>query len=237
MMRDIEFITTKPYLLDLPDTAPRPTKNFLPNWWKNLPKFDADTSVPTVKTCPSFPDFFSQGYVIPMWADTVLRFDKESQQWSWFSGRDGDYTEWGVHHSEQMTKHVDASFMGKDVVAIFKAACPWRIKTRPGWSVYQLPLFYHFDNDFAVMPGVIDTDIHSEINQQVMFFREKEEILIKRGTPFAQYIPFKRQKISHEVRKENKKDLTEFKKQDEKFFTTFSASGEYRRVQRERDKK
>jgi hypothetical protein len=53
-------------------------------------------------------------------------------------------------------------------------------------------MFYHFEKEFSVLPGVIHTDVHHELNQQVLYHGTGGEVFIPRGTPLAQYIPFKR---------------------------------------------
>ena len=65
----------------------------------------------------------------------------------------------------------------------------------------QLPMFWHFNPNFTVAPGVIWTDIHHEINQQMMFHK-KGRIRLERGTPLAQYIPIRRETIPHAVTNE-----------------------------------
>ena len=75
---------------------------------------------------------------------------------------------------------------------VVKAVSPWKLETPPGYSVLQLPMYYHYNMDFEVLPGVIDTDYHHEMNQQMMFFRPGK-YTIKRGTPLCMFIPFKRQ--------------------------------------------
>lgn len=64
----------------------------------------------------------------------------------------------------------------------------------------QLPLTYHFDNQFSIMPGVIDTDMYYELNQQVLYFGDSEDVVIPRGTPLVLYVPFKRESLDLEIR-------------------------------------
>ena len=50
-----------------------------------------------------------------------------------------------------------------------------------GWSVWQLPMYYDFNPLFEVLPGIIWSDRHHEINQQ-MLMKRYGEFTIKRGT-------------------------------------------------------
>ena len=81
---------------------------------------------------------------------------------------------------------------------VLKPSCPWRVKTPPGWSVWQLPMTYHYNPIFETLPGIIWSDIHHEINQQ-MLMRQYGEFVIKRGTPLAMYVPYERNKYTYDV--------------------------------------
>ena len=190
----------------------------------------------SVKVCPSFSDYFSQGYIIPMWADVMLKYDKNQDYFEW-QGSD-DIFKWETHGNNQMLDYKTATFNGVEGQFVFKALCPWRIITPPGWSVLQLPLFYHFNQEWSVLPGVIDTDIHSEINQQILYHGDGKEVTIKCGDPFVLYIPFKRSdKLKHEVRYETPEENKKFDKDLLLLNQRFKPNGTYRKMQRKRDSK
>ena len=52
-------------------------------------------------------------------------------------------------------------------------------------------MYYNYSEDFEVLPGVLHTDVYHTINQQMCIFKEGE-FLIKKGTPLAMYVPYKR---------------------------------------------
>lgn len=226
----IQFISTVEGLADNEECRPRPARENTPSWWKNLPmkiyKHSInDRVIGNAKNCPAFPDYFNQGYIIPMWVDTILYYDDDGEQWKWKTASD-EY-EWDTHPNHQLLHDVPLTHNGDKVYHIFKAVSPWRAITPKGWSLIQVPLFYHYENEFVVMPGVIDTDIHSELNQQVMITVNKKEILIKRGTPFVQYIPYKRTKTSLEVRNANAEDKRLFAAQHNYLTSFFTGSRAY----------
>lgn len=195
----VKFISTVPGLSGIKDLNPRPSKEFIPPWWKEMPKgvmrenSKHSFEYKTIKMCPALPDTFSQGYVIPMWVDSIIKYNKDSDIWEWTVSNSRDFS-WDVHPPRQLLDHVSegVSFRGVDASFVFKAICPWRVITPPGYSVLQLPMFYHFEKEFSVLPGVIHTDVHHELNQQVLYHGTGGEVFIPRGTPLAQYIPFKR---------------------------------------------
>ena len=230
----IEFICKIPELMDIEECLPKPAKHFIPEWWKNIPsaKHPLDSGV---KECPGFPDFFSQGYIIPMWADSYLKYNKEMDIWSVQSSELTPPFE--IHPHGQFLDHTTAKMYGTKANIVFKANSPWNIITSPGYSVLQMPLFYHFNGDYTVLPGVVDTDIHHDMNQQVVHHSDNEEIFIKRGDPFVLYIPFKRTKYEMSVRAATEEDNKKIRKTLFNYSTSSTGQGQYRAVQRKRDKK
>ena len=228
----IQFIITVEGLETTEECLPRPAKYFIPEWFKNIPSKVEDLA--SVKYCPSFPDYFSQGYILPMWTDVKLKADKNNWNWETPTSK----VIWDAHPNIQFLNYVDASFNGVKGQHVFKSECPWRIITPPGWSVLQLPLFYNFNQEWSVLPGVIDTDIHSIINQQVLYHGDGKEVEIKMGDPFVLYIPFKRSnKLKHKILYQTDEHKKSFNEQDIKFFQKFRPNGVYRNLQRKRDKK
>ena len=226
----IQFVSTVPGLSSIEECLPKPSIKFIPEWWKGMqhvPKYHhLDEAVAgNVKNCPSFMDYFSNGYILPMWADTILYYNEETKDWAWRSS-DEKFT-YSSHNGGQYLDHVNHSFLGEDSYFIFKAQCPWRIITKPGYSTYQLPLLYHFNKDFSVLPGIRDSDTYHQINPQIVIHSNKKEIFIPRGTPLAQYIPFKREKEKINVRDAGEKDFNLFTKNDLEFATKFKGSDIY----------
>jgi hypothetical protein len=205
----IKFIATVPGLETIKDVQPVPAKDFYPQWWRKTPYHTAmNPDIGTARACPALPEYFSQGFVLPMWADTTLEHDANSTMYRWEVGRPGTPYTWSHHGDDQFLEHApNAAMQGSKVNFVFKADCPWRMVTPPGYSILQLPLFYHFNNEFSVLPGMIHTDKYHELNQQVLLHASNKSITIARGTPFVQYIPIKRESYDldvHQVTEEEK---------------------------------
>jgi len=234
-MGKIEFVSTIEGLEKIDECRPKPAKHFIPKWFKNIPNIGSMPGIPedTVKHCPSFTDYFSLGYILPMWADSILSYDDSKDCWNYRSTTIGH---WEIHGNDQFLNYVDSYFNGVKGNFVFKAISPWRIITPPGWSVLQLPLFYHFNQEWSVLPGVIDTDIHHVINQQILYHGNGKEIRIAKGDPLVLYVPFKRKDtLDLDVRFQNKKDQKNFNQKDLNFKTVLFTKGTYRKMQRERD--
>jgi len=231
VMDKIQFVSTLKNLEKIEDCLPKPAKSFIPKWFKDIPSHQDMT----VKQCPSFPDYFSQGYIVPMWSDVRLAMNPESMEYGWSSPLKDTLIE--VHTNNQFIDHVQPYFQDSHGKFVFKAVCPWKIITPPGWSVLQLPLFYHFNREWSVLPGVLDTDIYHNINQQILYHGNGETIEIKRGDPLALYIPFERsKKLELEIRTANEEDINRFDLIDLNLFSKFPPNGTYREMQRNRDK-
>jgi hypothetical protein len=223
----VKFVPLVDGLETVEESRPRPAREFIPKWWKSVPvdAYPVEGSVfptlPTVKVCPSFPDYFTQGYILPMWADTTLWHDEESGEWKWNCGTSNSGFEIFWHPKEQFLDHVSGSFFGNKATFTFKFITPWRALTAPGYSLLQLPMFFHQDDGFSVVPGVLETDVFSSLNLQVLYYGDKKEIFIPRGTPLVQYIPIKKEKLIFEVSAASREDKKLIRSQDLKIRTVF----------------
>lgn len=163
---------------------------FFPDWFKKLkshPEEYGKTFVGTVKSCPSFVDFYRHGYVVPLWCDLRVTI-REDYSWGWQSPSElFQFTE----HSRMQYKNWIPENAQENIKLVLKANCPWRCKTEKGYMLMQQPLYYHFNDTFEVLPGFIDSDRYHEINQQ-MVFKKFGEFFIPRGTPLAIYYVIKR---------------------------------------------
>ncbi len=191
----------------LENIAPVQTSShFIPDWWQKVPHWQDDEvkeanktdnigNKGTVRRCPAIPEFMGMGFTVPLWCDVRIEiFDDGS--WKWNSpAKEFHFDSHGPSQfHDWVPKHARPTI-------ILKPQCPWRVKTPPGISMLQLPMFWHFNPNFTVAPGVIWGDIHHEINQQMMFHK-KGVFNLQRGTPLAQYIPIRRENIPHAVTNE-----------------------------------
>ena len=179
-----------------------PAKEYVPDWWKKVERM-IDNKLDnkgTVRNCPSFPEYITQGFVVPLWCDLHLEVHHDS--WKWKSPE--KLFTFNNHPGEQfrdwLPKHVQ-----DNTSMVLKPNCPWRVKTPPGWSVWQLPMIYHYNPVFETLPGIIWSDIHHEINQQ-MLIKQYGQFFIPRGTPLAMYVPYERNKYTYDVSGPNVKN-------------------------------
>jgi hypothetical protein len=192
----IEYWTTVQGLETVNEIKPQSLKNYIPEWWKSIPSGGR-----TARNCPSFTDVFSSAYVLPMWCDTKIIRDNNTVRWETpFS-----IYEWHYHSNDQFLDY-SPTFLKEKVWAVMKPISPWHARTTKGYSIYQMPVFYDFNEDFSAIPGIIHTDVYHELNPQILMYSDKKEFMIKRGTPLAIHFPFKRSKVSLSTRYMNKED-------------------------------
>ena len=178
-----------------------PAKEYIPDWWKKVERMITSLNDKgTVRHCPSFPEYITQGFVVPLWCDLHINIEHEKFEWhtpegmfTFTSHSDAQFRDWAPKHVKDNTSMV------------LKPNCPSRVKTPPGWSVWQLPMYYEFNPLYEVLPGIIWSDIHHEINQQ-MLMKKYGEFVIKRGTPLAMYVPYERNKYTYDVSGPNVKN-------------------------------
>lgn len=190
--KKIEFWCDVDGLSLLDEVKPRPAKEFFPKWIKQAKKnevYNPEHRIPdaTISKCPMPAEYLTQGYIIPMWCDTVLGHNEKGWYWRTSSTK----FKWDIHPDNQfidyLPNHMHNYF-------VFKAISPWFLKTPKGWSVYQQPLFYYFQEDWQIVPGTFKTDFYYDLNQHILI-KKNSEIFIPRGTPFVWYIPYKREKL------------------------------------------
>lgn len=234
----VRFVSTVRGLTTLEDCTPKPAKHFTPTWWKDMPPGlpYADSvalAVTTVKMCPSFPEFFSLGYVIPMWADTTIKYSEETDTWEWRCGHPDSPYKISIHSKDQYMNHAPVNTLGVKTNYVFKFESPWKLITPKGWSVLQLPMFYNFSDDFTVAAGTTHTDVLHDTNLQVLYHGNGKEIFIKRGTPLAQFIPYRREKLDMTVSEATEEDRLLFESINLNLVSSFT--GGYRKEIRRRN--
>ena len=197
-------------MVGLPEVEPvQLSQNFIPDWFikthKKIPNTHPKADVGTIKNCPAMPDFFKLGYVVPLWCDLIVNVENDGK-YHWKSSN--KEFKWQIHGDVQYKHHLPDNAQ-ENCALVVKPDCPWYVKTPPGVSLLQMPLFYHFNPDFTVLPGTIWTDIHHEINQQ-MVLHNYGETFITKGTPLAMYIPIRRETFDYTVRHQTPEDHENF---------------------------
>lgn len=95
---------------------------------------------------------------------------------------------------------------------VIKIQSPWVVKIPKGYYLLCMPIPYNDDNRFTASIGLLDGDAGINwLNVQLFWHCLNSEELIPAGTPIAQYILIKKDKINYTVREANANNLTELK--------------------------
>jgi hypothetical protein len=212
----IKFSSPIPGIIDSELVRPQLAKNFIPDGWKGVPnKMEApfpdpndkykyigkNEMVRTSKTCPSFIDVFNHGYVIPAPCDIYLQYNKEKDVYHYETAIPDIPIV--IHSQQQYLAHLK----NPQHEFIFKLDNVWCIETPKGYSIQQLPMFWHHNPDWETAMGILHTDQFHQINIQLMLKKDCFETLIKQGDPLCYVIPYKRLDFEHEYAEFNIKKL------------------------------
>jgi hypothetical protein len=96
-------------------------------------------------------------------------------------------------------------------VPIYKIYNPWTIKTPKGYSCLFVSPLNNSDDRFSIIAGIVDTDtFRQEINFPIVLNGDKYptlETIIKKGTPYVQVIPFKRENWKMKIMEKTQKQI------------------------------
>jgi hypothetical protein len=206
--KTIEFIAHKDYVF-LKEDHPIPIKLNIPEWFKKL---SHTLEKKTVKGCMPFLDSLTSGYLLKIPQDLKIIHNVINQE---LNQLDSFYTtgnlddrilfEKSLNLSKQIpSTHPSIQLEGSPYIEknknlpFYKIINPWIIKTPPGYSCLFVPPLNNTDDRFAIIPAIVDTDTFpNEINFPIVINGDKYstlDTLLKKGTPYVQIIPFKRDK-------------------------------------------
>jgi|TARA_Y100000015_G_C2375296_1_gene82209 hypothetical protein len=201
----IEFLAHEEYV-DLKEDYPTPIKLNIPEWYKKL---EHTLHNKTVKGCMPFLDTLTTGYLLRVPQDYTFKHNVDNDK----GEKDSFFEQPPVDDQLLMAKSINLGksmpdlhhrdqLKGSPLVGknnnqnILKILNPWKIITPPGYSCLFLPPLNNTDDRFSIIPGIVDTDAFpNEINFPIIINGDKYKTLdttIKKGTPYVQIIPFKR---------------------------------------------
>jgi hypothetical protein len=206
--KEIEFIANQDFI-DLNISHPKPIKLNIPNWYKKLEHTHLKQ---TVKGCMPFLDALTSGYVLELTQDVLIQHNLPNQEGTpstsaVYALKDLDlknkhginlndaHFNYQIHNTDQIEgspQQIKNKFL-----PLHKILNPWIIKTPPGYSCLFTPPLNNKDDRFEIISGIVDTDSYeTEINFPIVINGDKYPVLnevIKKGTPYVQIIPFKRE--------------------------------------------
>ena len=194
---------------------PKPSKFFLPEWYKKTESYiggekiininNPDESNATIKKCMPVFDALTAGYIIPLPCDIEVKLE---------DGKSIFYSDTPIAwHSVSQANNYPAPHKK----FLPKFLNPWGIQTSIGTScLFINPV--HQDLPFKVLEGVVDTDSYSvPVNFPFVLNDKNWEGHIKAGTPMVQVMPFVRTQWSMSFG--NIDNYKEYKSNEELLYT------------------
>lgn len=219
--KTIEFIAHKDYV-GLKEDQPIPIKLNIPEWYKKLSHTIKNK---TIKGCIPFLDSLTSGYLLKIPQDlkiihNVINLDTNQLDSFYTTGNLDDqllYTK-SINLGKQIADtHPTLQLEGSPYVEknknlpFYKILNPWIIKTPPGYSCLFVPPLNNVDDRFSIIPAIVDTDtFEREINFPIVINGDRYptlDTLFKKGTPYVQVIPFKRDKWKMQIKGKNTEEM------------------------------
>ena len=218
-MLKIEFIHSSKYVC-AKELLPEPIAINIPEWFKKL-KHNKDSF--TVKGCMPFLQSLTTGYLLRLPQDFDLKhnqIDKDGNPYTDLKPSYPDFFDVNLNNQEQRELHgtyqfKDSPHQHKNLdLPSHKILNPFIIKTPPGYSCLFVPPLNNTDDRFSIIPAIVNTDLFwGEVNFPMIVNGDKYPSLdttLKKGTPYVQIIPFKREDWKMEINKSSKKNLDKF---------------------------
>jgi len=188
------------------------SKSKLPSWFRTIHKGEG-----SIRSCSGISDFLEYGVTIPAWTNFTFRPNVSQGVWEISASPLNPQIDFamasGFHFAQTGTCPM-TEVRKIEKMSYPKLLTPWRIQTAPGWSSLMLPILYEENENYSVLPSVVNTDFY-QISNIVLNIKTDTEFTIKQGTPLVHLIPVQR--------KNNIKNI-EFI--DESFFK-YASSGMY----------
>jgi hypothetical protein len=224
--KEIEFSAHEDYFA-LKEDYPIPAKLNIPDWYKNL---EHTLSKRTAKGCMPFLDSLTAGYLLKIPQDIALKHNADAKDEKGNNIKDS-YQQFSLDNFWQLLNakyinlnsassleiHKTFQLEGSPLVEknknlpFHKILNPWKIKTPKGYSCLFVSPLNNSDDRFSIIPGIVDTDSYNlEINFPIVVNGDKYptlETVIKKGTPYVQVIPFKRDSWKMTLNKRKQKEI------------------------------
>ena len=219
---EIEFSAHEDYV-QLKEDYPTPIKTNIPKWFKELTHGRTEDNAVfkrTIKGCMPFLETLTNGYLLKVPTDYLIKHgteknDKDEPITSSETSFDAHQMDMQLyvrgHNISGATCHPIEQLKGSPFIEkngnlpFHKILNPWQIKTPKGYSCLFINPMNNKEQDlFSIIPGIVHTDkFPQEINFPFITNFEKygpKQFVIKKGTPYVQIIPFKRDDWKMKIR-------------------------------------
>lgn len=171
-------------------------KNKIPDWFKKTPPScfkGAKDHVKTIKGCPGLLEYWTKGFVLPLWSDLSIILEQEGK-----TGYEWQYSDLlssiDVHDPEQTNNHFPETKYQH-----LKLLSPWLFVCSEDISFLAVEPAWQFDvlKNVRILTGVLNFKFQSGTHINMFCLREdkEKETILRSGTPLYNFIPLTEKKI------------------------------------------
>lgn len=202
---------------------PKPAKNYIPDWYKNMQPFHDNVSnvfpkPSTGKKCIPFLDTFLSGYIQETWCDIAVEKKQiDDNNFEIIYNWGGNVQPISTRSSEFSTPMLLPK-NDKFYPIEFLWQTQWEPKLPPGYSCLYMHPMNRYDLPFYVMNGIIDSDEYPVAGPLPIFIEKDFEGIIPAGTPMYQMIFFERHSWKHVIGNQKTVDTEKILAETRKYF-------------------
>lgn len=184
------------YSIVATDNPIQKSSNFVPNWWKSIPKtvkisndFGVVTDNPTMKRCAGFKDLYSSGLIIPLWCDLNIRIDNDKYAYQ-FRFPDSSISS----HATEQYNNAYHEYVHMKIINVWRFREKTGVKFICAENPWEKLLKYPKMN---ILNGILDFKYQVSCNINVFCPKESKpyQIDLLAGTPLVQLIPISNKKV------------------------------------------
>ena len=165
------------------------------------PDYGMQKEVHTTK-CPGIFGMMRNGWILRTWQDITIETTGDGVTCNWTSAMNQHgmcgVDAIGFHPPVQLTDFLE-NWDGAIRQAL-KFQTGWSCKVPKGYYLLEMPVAYSDDDRFEVLPGMHHVGGYTELNPQTKWKAPPGKVLIKAGTPIAQYMLVKREDFDMSMR-------------------------------------
>jgi hypothetical protein len=203
---------------------PKNAAEFIPQWWKDLPKtyVDDNSFYPnaTMRSCSGFIDLYKRGIIMPAWCDISVEIGKKGTYGYRWQFSDDHYNA-AFHDARQIDKNFNS-----EEYAHIKLMSPWAFRTTDKtYFSFQAPawnMLYNFN--YKILNGVLEFKNQPSTHVNMLFKRKNENYIenIKYKTPLAHLVPLSDKKIKLKHHLVSKSEFNSFDNPRIKFIQNYN---------------
>jgi hypothetical protein len=178
-----------------------------PKWFKTMKRMYEDGNVHTLRTCPSFVNILTTGYVIHNKVDTVIRNNDGEINFGTYAPPSGATMGFGTEVRDPLETHSTKQFT--EQYPFENGFCKFSLKFRNEWflrsnvdvTLMILPCWWDkVYNDVRAIHGMVTVPVNFDwsphINTVIRIPKGGEEYLIPADAPIAHVIPVNLSSVS-----------------------------------------